>query len=130
MAEFVVVTKQAERMCASQSCPECPLSSDNNFAKERCETFQVNHPDVYEAVVMQWAAAHPELKYPSWENAWRQVFPEALNRVNPCPRFFMSSERVGEFCPGRDCADCYTLPIPADIAKKLGIKPIEVDGND
>ena len=72
-----------------------------------------------ESIVMQWAAEHPEPTYPTWEEwgeQWKQAFPEAES--TPCLSLFKKVD-----C-GEPCASCRAKPIPADIAEKLGIKPI------
>ena len=80
--------------------------------------------ELVEKNVLEWAAEHPEPKYPSWNEAWKQLFPDMAEKHPPCPRYFISSARLEEFCPGTRCKDCFNKPVPAAIAEKLGIKPI------
>jgi hypothetical protein len=57
----------------------------------------------------------PELVYPTWKQYWKENFPSG---ATPCPQIFMECECNGE------CDECNNRPIPADIAEKLGVKPI------
>lgn len=121
MAEFVEVMKQARRMCTAQEdCESCPIW---DTAKSFCRIGAACYSDdgVTESVVMAWAAEHPESTYPSWEDGWKQEFPNAI--AVPCPRFFYdyTCEQAG------DCKKCKLSPMPAEIAEKLGIKPITPD---
>lgn len=70
--------------------------------------------------VMDWAKAHPEPRYPTWKEWWRREFPNADTDIAPC--MFGVRERFG--CTSGNCDKCRAQPIPADIAEKLGIKPI------
>lgn len=138
MAEFTEVMRQAKRMCQScMSCDKCVFGTNSEMCPlvdhtvEQLPTdWNLDKLPEIESIVMQWAAEHPEPRYPTWEDAWKQLFPEAANEHNPCPRYFMSRERVDEICYKRDCPGCWTLPIPADIAEKLGIKPIGGTDNE
>lgn len=68
---------------------------------------------------MGWAAEHPDPVYPSWEEAWKNLFPGAVKA--PCPRAFFGCECMVDI----GCAKCGSRPIPAEIAEKLGIKQKE-----
>lgn len=121
MAEFTEVMRQARRMCMDQEdCESCPIW---DTAKSFCRIGAACKSDdsVTENVVMWWAAEHPELTYPSWADGWKQEFPSAI--AVPCPRFFYDypCEEAG------DCKKCNLSPMPAEIAEKLGIKPITPD---
>ena len=70
---------------------------------------------------MKWAAEHPEPVYPSWEDGWRQIFPEALG--TPCPANYGKKHR-NNCCSNVLCVNCIQRPMPAEVAEKLGIKPI------
>ena len=124
MAEFVDVMKTARRMCKSiDDCADCPIydslsrycklsrplfSSDSDFAK--CE-----------AAIMEWGAENPELRYPTWREWQRNHFPDAANTMRPCVYISYTDARCRDY---KDCGDCQSQPIPADVARKLGIKPI------
>ena len=68
-----------------------------------------------------WAAEHPVPRYPTWVEWQNSMFPDAGGDMNPCE--FGSSDRFN--CAERTCAECAEQQIPADIAAKLGIRPIE-----
>ena len=76
-------------------------------------------PEVLESEIMQWAAAHPEAVYPTWVEWQKANFPDAKRSI--CMRCFAGNEVCDAFDSCTECLDC---PIPADIAEKLGIKPI------
>lgn len=124
MAEFVDVLKMARRMCKNvDACDDCPIydslsgycklsrplfSSDSDFAK--CE-----------AAIMEWGAENPELRYPTWREWQRDHFPDAAITMRPCVYISYTDARCRDY---KDCGDCQSQPIPADVARKLGIKPI------
>ena len=122
MAKFTEVMRQAKRICivhggiCSYRC--CPLADG-----EKCR-FNVNLDgedyNELERIIMDWARKHPEPVYPSWIDAWQQLFP-GMDGV-PCPElYFNDTCREGT---GIDCATCKRSPMPAEVAEKLGIKPI------
>lgn len=109
MAEFSEVMHQVQRMC-HKSCTEsrrlsCPF-----------DCYVVNNFDIeeFESTVLDWATAHPELKYPTWYAwlvkigviSWAKFDEDYHTHVYRC---IMDSS------------------IPADIAEKLGIEPIKED---
>ena len=125
MAEFTEVMRQAHRMCvAVNDCENCPaatmvagcafkLSPQFLPEKDRAEM---------ERVVMQWAAEHPEQRYPTWLDWLKSVFHEGKHdTIVPCSFATPKHLRCDEHY---DCDHCRNSPIPADIAEKLGIKPI------
>lgn len=77
---------------------------------------------------MKWAAEHPEPVYPSWEEAWKKLFPEMASVRPPCVRYFLPTGEYQDICDRFDgeCYKCNELPVPAEIAKKLQIRPIEI----
>ena len=127
MAEFVDVMKIAKRICARASdCHDCPIydffsgycklsrpvfSSDSDFAK--CE-----------AAIMEWCAENPELRYPTWRE-WQQAnFPNKSSTIRPCEFMRRGDAHCIDYMNKNSCDDCCNQPIPADIAQKLGIKPV------
>lgn len=124
MAEFAEVMRQAKRMCdACSDCYGCPFRNNDHQCKythllDSDATFE----DVtdFECIVMKWAAANPEPRYPAWREWQDANFPDALCDV--CPKVFGYAPE--EDCADISCEDCAKRSIPADIAKKLGIKPI------
>ena len=121
MAEFVEVMQQARRLCAAHggmcNYRNCPL--DNR--KECRLNIDLDGEDYneLERIIMDWAAEHPDPVYPSWDEAWKNLFPGA--KKAPCPRTFFGCECMVDI----GCTECGSRPIPAEIAEKLGIKPKE-----
>lgn len=114
MAEFTTVLKQLRRMCANNGCNDCPVCD------KYCRVLGGMSESEIERVVMHWAAGHPEPQYPTWEEWQKTNFPDAESAIFPCS--FDSKKNVG--CKRvESCKGCRAHPIPAEIAKKLGIKP-------
>ena len=115
MAEFLEVMRQGKRMCKRfKACDHCPIYN----AKLACPVIDVTDDkyDVVERIIMDWAAEHPEPRYPTWNEWYQECLPDAPLK---CRRAFMYTS-----CGTRACDACLSEPIPADIAQKLGIKPI------
>lgn len=122
MAEFKEVMKQAARMCrAHEECEECPVNMIADMVPSGCLFGSGIDAEYIEEKIMDWAAEHPELRYPSWHEAWKQLFPDGQG--SPCPTDY-GMKYEPEWCGSNDCKKCKGRPIPADIAEKLGIKPI------
>lgn len=123
MAEFVEVMRKAKRMCdaiSGKRCHECPLWRPET---EDCSLYGANDGVDYadmERRVMAWAAEHPAPRYPTWNEWQHSMFPDAGEKMEPCS--FASVDKFG--CAGLLCEECREQPIPADIAEKLGIMPI------
>lgn len=127
MSKFLEVMRQAKRMCKAMgdACIGCPLRAVGECVFT--ELYGENPEDWAEAtvaeierIVMDWAEKHPEPRYPSWNEGWRQLFPTVTEA--PCLNDF------GVECDG-DCTRCREDEIPADIAEKLRIKPIGGEDN-
>lgn len=114
MAEFQVVMRQYKRMCECSTCDNCPFCVDMY-----CDDFLKTDPVSAERIILEWAAEHPEPRYPTWLEWWIEKFPDAEERVAMCN--FTQCPRPGD--PDH-CNECINSPIPADIAKKLGIEPV------
>ena len=129
MAGFVEVMRNAKRMCSNMECGVCPLFDAFN---ERC--FLTNEPlcqadsDLTrnEAAIVKWAAENPETRYPTWREWQQENFPEANGTMCPCAFMRMVDAHCVDYNGRNSCLDCAKQPIPADIAKKLGIKPISI----
>ena len=129
MAEFQEVMKQAKRMCDNYNdCTDCPICKKAEEAQTICPVPSVNKIDSanVETVVRDWAAKHPEPKHPSWHEAWKQLFPDGQR--TPCPGC-CGKKYAPEWCGQEECGVCKNRPIPADIAEKLGIKPVGGEEN-
>ena len=93
MAEFQEVMQQYNRMF--EACKQgASVPVEASYANA------VKQPDLFEEVVMSWAAEHPEPVYPTW------------------------SEWLGTKY-GYDLREILYEPIKADIAEKLGVNPKE-----
>lgn len=118
MAEFQVVMRQYARLCRTMNtCTDCPVANLGVYLS--CRMRMMYDPDSAERIILNWAAEHPEPRYPTWQKWWRETFPDAEERAVMC-----NFAR----CPRPDdpeyCQECMNSPIPADIAKKLGIEHI------
>lgn len=132
MAEFTEVMRQAERLCAAYggkcSMRNCPLDDENAcciLPDQDCKDY-----NELERIIMDWAAEHPEPVYPSWAEGWRQLFPESDIRRTLCPEVFGDKYRC-DWCyeDNDNCDECLERPMPAEVAEKLGIKPIITKDN-
>lgn len=112
MAEFKEILQIRQRMCDSTDrfCTGCPLQKFRD-----CKRPDLNEIDEYEKIIIQWAKEHPEQPYPSWAEWQRETFPDAPMVINLC-NFAKCTSPCFE-------SHCREWPIPADIAKRLGIKP-------
>lgn len=131
MAEFSEVMRQIKRLCRAHGDAECgvtcPLSDDGfacSVAIDVPNDIEEKKLVEIERIVMDWAENNPEPRYPSWKEVWARLFPRMTEKLPPCPRYFVDRERYGKMCSGSQCDACLDRPIPADIAEKLGIKPI------
>lgn len=124
MAEFFDVMKQVWRMCASVSCNNCilPRWSDEMCIWQDAPAKLTDEVIVeIEAKTMKWAAENPEVRYPTWKEWQRDHFRDAERTMLPCMYINFTDAHCGDH---KSCGACADQPIPADIAEKLGIKPI------
>lgn len=127
MAEFTEVMRAAKRMCDSfgDECSECPLKRANTGTHgSLCVSVGGGSAEMYKLIeerVMQWAAAHPDPAYPSWNEWYQKNFLGAYRAgKRVCPALFGD----GANCYREtDCDKCRDRPISADVAVKLGIRP-------
>ena len=129
MSEFTEIMRQARRMCETfcDACSKCPIGNAKALECGITVTSEMDCKEV-ERRVMQWAAEHPEPVYPSWKEGWKQLFPEADIRHTFCPEVFGDKYMCDWCLDGNDyndnCDECLERPMPAEVAEKLGIKPI------
>ena len=121
MAEFKNVHRNMVRMCDAMraednGCAPCPL--DGICAK--FITLSEDAIATIERVVTEWATKHPEPVYPSWDEGWKQLFPNGID--TPCPSEY--DAKYGHDCLKLSCLNCKRRPMPAEVAEKLGIKPV------
>lgn len=125
MAEFAEVMRHAKRMCAAHgsmcSSRNCPL--DNGEACRLAADQDGEDYSEVERIIMAWAAEHPAPRYPTWREWYTTTFPDVdKGRFYVCPGHFGDGDR--NTCGNYHCGQCVDRPIPADIAAKLGIRPI------
>lgn len=133
MAEFTKVCQQALRMLKAEAGTDhIALCISENGGIEivsgkfaGCKTATA---DALEKHIMKWAAEHPEPVYPTWNEAWKQLFPMSARLYAPCPAYFLEQSLCDNVATSEKCGKCKSTPIPADIAAKLGVKPIENKG--
>lgn len=127
MAEYREIVEQFERMCEHyENCDGCPLRPIGKVSEEKdrsgCMEWSFKSPSVFQHKVMKWAEEHPEPVYPAWI--------EWLKSMGVVP---YTTELVvtrgaddGHFHDGRVNITAKALEaIPADIAQKLNIRPVE-----
>ena len=122
MAEFQEVMRQRERMCDKWKHPECGCFGCPIEMYEDCMNPPADVLENYEAAIMKWAKEHPEPVYLSLEEWQKENFPDAVFSILPC-------HFTNGVCPMPEdpsvgaCITCRKQPIPAEIAKRLGIPP-------
>lgn len=129
MAELAEIMRQAKRMCehycvGEQTCCGCPIYHGKGCGAINCIPCNYSDNDAkdFERIVLDWAKKHPAPRYPTWREWQNSMFPDADGKISPCE--FGSRDRFD--CARKKCTECTKQPIPADIAAKLGIKPIYV----
>ena len=123
MAEFIEVMKQARRLCAAEKeCKKC-LMWNSQGAFCRTDVLRSTNDDAgTEQIVMSWAEAHPEKVYPSWDEFQFEMFPNHTRGI--CPMMFGAECPNGDHASALACANCRSMPMPAEIAEKLGVRPL------
>ncbi len=128
MAEFTETMKQAKRLCEAFNdghCSDCPIGNAGALECGIAVTAEMDCEEV-ERRIMQWAKEHPEPVYPTWSEWQNSMFQDADGDMSPCE--FGSGDRFN--CAKKTCAECREQQIPADIAEKLGIKPVATKGQE
>lgn len=65
MADFVQIMKDWRRMCSTmRSCDECPMNEVKCWAESPSDL--IDSFERRESVITEWAADHPEPRYPTW----------------------------------------------------------------
>ena len=115
--------EMAVRMVKGEDCqPQCgKLRSANGVCLVR-RIAKVDNCEEQIEGLRAWAAEHPTPRYPTWSEWQHSMFPGAGDDMYPCS--FLSYTECK--CKGwSSCAECRGRTIPADIAAKLGIRPME-----
>ena len=112
---FAEVMKARKRMCEETDCTKCPLNGKD------CGEFPYIYTDEkiaeFENYAMSWAKAHPEMRYPTF-NEWRDENFPGSTRV-----FTLCDFEPNVKCPASgNCEECADMEIPERIAEKLGIQ--------
>ena len=118
MAEWTEVMKQFDRMCwhyqREHKCPmECPMGGVNI---SQCRKIAFEFPGSVERIVMSWVDEHSEPVYPTWFE-WLEdigIVSKAKSEYSQIYDVVLPALKMFE-------------PIPADIAKKLGIEPKDAE---
>ena len=132
MAEFSEVMKQIRRMCWSISCNNCilPRRSDEMCILEDAPA-KITDEEIaeIEAKALKWASEHPEVRYPTWREWQQEHFRDGANMIHPCEFMSKADAHCFDYMGTHGCRDCANQPIPAYIAKKLGIQPISKENS-
>lgn len=127
MLDFVKAMEIADRICKkmtkTKQCEACPLRVVFNDGLKHCcfvdYTCSVKWQEI-ETALIAWDKAYPAPVYPTWEEWQESICKGAHTEIDGC----CFSEKDCLYT-NIICSDCRQQPIPADIAKKLGIKPKE-----
>ena len=120
MAEFQEVVRQYGRLCDSMHhcSPECPMHSLEDGGM--CHEFMRNNPEGFEAVVMKWAADHPEK---TLKDVLLEHFPNATLDRNGEPETCAALLGLAP-CPNGDwvkacapCTGCWNRPAPEEVER-------------
>ena len=106
MAEFREVMAQFARLCdyySQNGCHGCPVDEEGFNCACKKQGCSKSSAEDLEAIIMSWAAEHPEPVYPTWIDVMKM---------------YGVTDETG-YC----YLDSAYKPIPADIAEKLGIEP-------
>lgn len=124
MAVRIVKGEDCQPQCG-KGCDKCPASKLRS-ANGVCLIRRIAKVDNCEEQIeglRAWAAEHPAPRYPTWREWYDAAFSDGSIFRRFCPSIFGDDYRdcgtVGA------CDKCQDRPIPADIAAKLGIRPIE-----
>ena len=134
MADFQQTMRDWRRMCKTYTtydddescCDGCPIMK-LAYSEHSCDAIfsdwakSADWQDV-ETIITQWAAEHPEPKYPTWREwliglgviSFRSDFNKLVDPATTVTNVFVAclNDKASE-------------PISAEIAQKLGLKPKE-----
>lgn len=130
MAEYTGIMRQQKRMCKYYetivgSCEGCPIHEEEiaYICVEAPCAIDIEDVDKAEKLIGTWAEKHPEPVYPTWE--------EWLIEIGVTKPVIIGEPWPVELPGGSMIEPAYKLVadtrkrIPAEIAEKLGIKPLE-----
>lgn len=120
MAEFQEVMKQWRRMCAAfYNCEECPQYHEYQCYNTIKRVSECGDVESLEYNVLKWAAENPEPVYPTWRE-WL-IKKGLIDFKSDFRSMTLLANSVIE-CLNEKASE----PIPADIAKSLGLEPKEI----
>ena len=125
MAVRMIKGEDCQPQCG-KGCDKCPAGKLRS-ANGACLVRRIAKVDNCEEQIewlRAWAAEHPEPRYPTWKEWQHSMFPDASEKMIPCS---FLSHRECKCNWWSSCDECREQPIPADIAAKLGIKPITTE---
>lgn len=103
--EFI---KEYQRMCAKESCHNCPAFQ--NVAFSDCD-LDTKDPERLVNIVEQWSQAHPQKTI---MQDFFEKFPNALKHENGTPQLCPSYIGYGDFCcedVDGFCIKCWSRPL-------------------
>lgn len=115
--DFVETMNNANRLCTQYlnknngSCDGCRLMVSVGGTTYTCTSLCMSRPELYAAIVDQWAKEEPEPVYPTWQE-WLIDRGLAIKKIGDC-----------ELSHTVLTADA-DRPISAEDAEKLGISPV------
>lgn len=127
-AEVMVIATEMHNQFVG-NCTRCPLFGMCIFDSEPYLT--KDWANEMANTVLKWKESNAP-KYPSWINAWENLFPNASEY--PCPMNCFGCPI--EYClnggdiEGDNCGKCLARPILPEIANKLGIEPRKENNDD
>lgn len=131
MADFAEVMIAATEMHNQfvGHCAQCPLWGTCVFETKLYLT--KGWADEIADIILKWKE-NGAPKYPSWKEAWDELFPDASEY--PCPMNTFGCDI--EYClndgdiEGDNCGHCLDRPILVEVADKLGIEPQKENDDD
>jgi hypothetical protein len=97
--DAVLFLKEKHRVCKTELCVKCKLSSNNNGAGIPCESYIAKHPEKAVAIVEKWSNENP-LK--TNKDKFFEMFPKAPKDNNGYPPILVCD--LG-WC-GTVCSNC------------------------
>lgn len=127
MAEFQEVIKQALRMeekCSGANRITLDVYEDGMITSESIPAVPLAK---FESIIMEWAAANPEPRYPTFSEHIHSILP-TCNDDEICVEFLYGEEYVPDKkrCLENNigkCVECWNSIMPKELADRLGVKP-------
>lgn len=103
------------RMCDSNACRDCGLSSDNNGKNLGCGVICAKHPQEAISIVQKWSDKHP---HKTMLDDFKEKYPNApINKYGvpmtcPCNLGYVKSTACPKGANGINlfCVDCWNRP--------------------